>query len=82
MLRSPPTREALTWVADCVGSDVVEWNVLRGGMSSAMYAVTVGDQARTDVVLRCYVRADLNEEEPDLSGVSSRLPGGCPTESG
>lgn len=32
-----------------------------------MYAVTVGDQARTDVVLRCYVGADLNEEEPDLA---------------
>ncbi len=61
VLRSPPTREALTWVAACVGSDVVEWNVLRGGMSSAMYALAVGDQARTDLVLRCYVRADLNE---------------------
>jgi hypothetical protein len=67
LLRSLPTREALTWVADCVGSDVVEWNVLRGGTSSAMYALTVGDQARTDIVLRCYLRADLNEEEPTLA---------------
>jgi aminoglycoside phosphotransferase (APT) family kinase protein len=31
-----------------------------------MYALTVGVQARTELVLRCYVRADLNEEEPDL----------------
>ncbi len=66
-LRSPPTRRALTWVAECVGSDVVEWKVLRGGTSSAMYALTVGDQARTDLVLRCYVRADLSEEGPDLA---------------
>ncbi len=52
LLRSPPTPDALAWVADCVGSDVVEWEVLRGGTSSAMYAVTVDGQARTDVVLR------------------------------
>jgi hypothetical protein len=67
VLRSPPAREALTWVADCVGSEVVEWNVLRGGTSSAMYALTVGAQASTHLVLRCYVRADLNEEEPALA---------------
>jgi aminoglycoside phosphotransferase (APT) family kinase protein len=68
LLRSPPTRQALTWVADCVGDDVVEWKVLRGGTSSAMYALTVGVQARAHLVLRCYVRADLNEEDPDLAG--------------
>jgi aminoglycoside phosphotransferase (APT) family kinase protein len=32
-----------------------------------MYVLTVGDQVRTHLVLRCYVRAGLNEEQPDLA---------------
>ena len=46
---------------------MAEWVVLRGGMSSAMYALALTGDTEPTVVLRCYVRPDLNEEEPDLA---------------
>lgn len=67
LLRSPPSAGALGWASACVGADVEEWEVLRGGMSSAMYAVTFSDAMRRELVLRCYVREDINQEEPDLA---------------
>lgn len=67
LLRSPPSGAALRWVESVTGREVAEWTVLRGGMSSAMYALELlGDIAPT-LVLRCYVRPELNEEEPDLA---------------
>lgn len=66
LLRSPPTSATLEWVAAAVGSEVAKWTVLRGGTSSAMYALDFAGTATPRLVLRCYVRADLDEEEPDL----------------
>lgn len=66
LLRSPPTRAALGWVDSVTGRRVVEWTVLRGGMSSAMYALELSGDTGPALVLRCYVRPELNEEEPDL----------------
>lgn len=67
LLRSPPTSAALAWVESVTGRPVAEWTVLRGGMSSAMYALELTGDSGPTLVLRCYVRPDLNEEEPDLS---------------
>lgn len=64
LLRSPPPQVALGWAEAAAGAAVAGWSVLRGGMSSAMYALDLADERR--LVLRCYVRPDLNEEEPDL----------------
>lgn len=36
-------------------------------MSSAMYVLELAGASPTRLVLRCYVRPDLNEEEPDLA---------------
>lgn len=67
LLRSPPSESALAWASDGVGAVVDRWEVLRGGMSSAMYVVTFTGEPPIELVLRCYVRADLNQEEPDLA---------------
>src|SRR5207302_2393230 len=67
LLRSPPTQPALAWAAAAAGADIAHWTVLRGGMSSAMYSLELCDASRTTLVLRCYVRPELNEEEPDLA---------------
>ena len=67
LLRSPPTPAALSWVEAATGHHVIDWSVLRGGMSSAMYSLEFGDRAGAGLVLRCYVRPELNEEEPDLA---------------
>jgi aminoglycoside phosphotransferase (APT) family kinase protein len=65
LLRSPPSAAALRWASACVGEAVERWQVLRGGMSSAMYVLFTA--SGHEVVLRCYVRPDVNEEEPDLA---------------
>ena len=67
LLRSPPSEAALAWASESVGAVVARWEVLRGGMSSAMYVVSFGGEPTVELVLRCYVRADLNREEPDLA---------------
>lgn len=67
LLRSPPSDAALRWVESITGHRVAEWSVLRGGMSSAMYAVDLDSDTAARMVLRCYVRPDLNEEESDLA---------------
>jgi len=65
LLRSPPPEPALRWAESAAGAAVAGWSVLRGGMSSAMYSLDMADERR--LVLRCYVRPELNEEEPDLA---------------
>ena len=67
LLRSPPTEEALAWVRVVTGERVSGWSVLRGGMSSAMYAIELNGSNEASLALRCYVRPELNEEEPDLA---------------
>lgn len=54
-------------MARCVRRPVAGWKVLRGGTSSAMYRLGFHDESVPELVLRCYVRADLNVEEPDLA---------------
>ncbi|MGH9103012.1 MAG: phosphotransferase family protein [Acidimicrobiales bacterium] len=57
------------------GSQVVSVRALRGGMSSAMHRVTLEGSragARHQVVLRRYVRPELNAEEPDLAAREAR----------
>lgn len=65
LLRSPPSPAALAWVEETTGDRVRRWSVLRGGTSSAMYSVEF--EGMIPLVLRCYVRPELNEEEPDLA---------------
>jgi aminoglycoside phosphotransferase (APT) family kinase protein len=67
LLRSPPSQAALSWATECVGAEVAGWEVLRGGTSSAMYLLRFAGGGHPELVLRCYVRAELNLEEPDLA---------------
>lgn len=67
LLRSPPSAAALRWAAGAAGAEIADWAVLRGGTSSAMYVLDLVDDPRTRVVLRCYVRSEVNDEEPDLA---------------
>ena len=67
LLRSPPPEAALRWVAGVVGAEVAGWEVLRGGTSSAMYVLDLADDAGSRVVLRCYVRPEMNDEEPETA---------------
>lgn len=66
LLRSRPPDAALAWVASVLGGPVTGVRVLRGGMSSAMHAVSVraGDGV-VRAVLRRYVRYDPSE--PDIA---------------
>ncbi len=68
LLRSQPPRAALDWAGAVLGSTIVSATALRGGISSAMHLLVVADNAgaETKVVLRRYVRPDLNAEEPGL----------------
>jgi hypothetical protein len=68
LLRSRPPRAALAWAGAAVGGTVVSVRPLRGGMSSAVHALTIAlPGGRTErMVLRRYVRPEVNAEVPDL----------------
>ena len=70
LLRSRPPAVALAWAAAAFGrrARVVRATAQPGGRSSAIHALTVEDAQgrRHRVVLRRYVRADLQAEEPDM----------------
>jgi aminoglycoside phosphotransferase (APT) family kinase protein len=74
LLRSRPPKLALHWVERETASRVLRVRSLRGGMSSAVHLVTL--QASTghsvEVVLRRYVRPELNVDEPDLAETEAR----------
>jgi aminoglycoside phosphotransferase (APT) family kinase protein len=74
LLRSRPPRAALAWAGAALGGTVVAVRALRGGLSSAVHAVTValpgGGTERA--VLRRYVRPDVNKEEPDIAAREER----------
>jgi len=74
LLRSRPPRQALAWAAARLGGPVISARALRGGMSSAVYLLTVADGAgrRRQAVLRRYVRPELNAEEPDIAEREAR----------
>ena len=86
LLRSRPPRQALAWAEGRLGGPVISARALRGGMSSAVHLLTVedsGGQLR-QVVLRRYVRPEVNADEPDIAGREARalraaVPVGVPT---
>ena len=84
LLRSRPPRQALAWASACLGGPVTSARALRGGMSSAVHLLTVQDDGQRQAVLRRYVRAELNAEEPDIARREARAlraaaPAGVPT---
>ena len=86
LLRPRPPPEALSWVAEQTGANVESVDAIRGGISSAVHRVhlTTRTGSRSSVVLRRYVRPDLNLEEPDIAAREARTlsliePLGLPT---
>jgi aminoglycoside phosphotransferase (APT) family kinase protein len=74
LLRSRPPESALGWAESIVGGKVVSARALRGGTSSAVHLLGVetprGDPAK--VVLRRYVRPEINIEEPGIAAREAR----------
>jgi len=70
LLRSRPPRRALDWAGCVLGGTVRSTRALRGGMSSAVHllGVVLPSGHLEQVVLRRYVRPELNEEDPDHAG--------------
>ncbi|HTT90862.1 MAG TPA: aminoglycoside phosphotransferase family protein [Acidimicrobiales bacterium] len=68
LLRSRPPRAALAWAGKVIGGTVVSARALRGGTSSAVHVLAArsGDCALQTVVLRRYVRSEVNLEEPGI----------------
>lgn len=72
-LRSRPPAEALGWVERSLGVSVRQVRAYQGGTSSALHRLIVdGQHGRHGVVLRRYVRDELNAEEPDIAARESR----------
>jgi aminoglycoside phosphotransferase (APT) family kinase protein len=71
LLRGRPSVRALRWAAAAFepGAEVVGVRARRGGRSSAVHAVTIEDAGGElhRAVLRCYVRPEVQAEEPDLA---------------
>src|SRR4051812_17345595 len=71
LLRSRPPASALAWAAAAVSrrARVVRVAARSGGRSSAVHALTIEDGSgdRHRALLRRYVRADLQAEEPDMA---------------
>lgn len=74
LLRSRPPRAALAWAGEALGGTVTSARVLRGGSASAVHLLTVRRDAGAveRVVLRRYVRPELNLEEPDIAEREAR----------
>jgi aminoglycoside phosphotransferase (APT) family kinase protein len=75
LLRARPPGRALEWVARTLGAPVVSVRAVRGGMSSAVHALTLAappGRRGAVVVLRRYVRPELNAEEPGIAEHEAR----------
>jgi aminoglycoside phosphotransferase (APT) family kinase protein len=74
LLRSRPPRGALAWAERALGGTVTAARPLRGGSASAVHLLTVrcGGGAVERVVLRRYVRPELNVGEPDIAEREAR----------
>src|SRR6266545_5393120 len=74
LLRSRPPRAALAWAEAALGVTVTAARPLRGGSASAVHLLRVqrGSGAAERVVLRRYVRPELNQEEPDIAEREAR----------
>jgi aminoglycoside phosphotransferase (APT) family kinase protein len=77
LLRSRPPRAALAWAGMALGGTVTAVRPLRGGSASAVHLLTVRRDAGTveRLVLRRYVRPELNLEEPDIAEREARTLG-------
>lgn len=62
-LRRRPPASTLQWVEQRLGDRVTRVEARRGGSSSAIHALTVGESR---VILRRYVVLDVINEEPDI----------------
>ena len=62
-LRRRPPASTLRWVEQQLGQRITRVNARRGGSSSAIHALTVGESR---VILRRYVMTDVVDEEPDI----------------
>lgn len=74
LLRSRPPRTSLAWAGRALGGTVTSARPLRGGTASAVHllAVARAGGAVERVVLRRYVRPELNVEEPDIAAREAR----------
>lgn len=74
LLRSRPPRSSLTWVEEQLRARVVLSRAMRGGMSSAVHVLTLETSggAHRPVVLRRYVRPEINAESPDIAAREAR----------
>jgi len=71
LLRARPPRPALDWAAEALGGGTVTAvRALRGGLASAVHLLTVDQRVR--VVLRRYVRPEVNLEEPEIARWEAR----------
>jgi aminoglycoside phosphotransferase (APT) family kinase protein len=68
LLRSRPPRRSLAWAEQALGGKVISARALRGGTSSAVHLLRVHTKSGglETVVLRRYVRPEVNLEEPDI----------------
>lgn len=75
LLRRRPPRRALDWVGQALEGTVRSVRAIRGGMSSAVHlsGVERRDGTVEPVVLRRYVRPELNAEEPDIARREARV---------
>jgi Phosphotransferase enzyme family len=74
LLRSRPPRAALAWAGATLGGTVTAARPLWGGSASAVHLLTVMRTGGTveRVVLRRYVRPEVNAEEPDIAEREAR----------
>jgi aminoglycoside phosphotransferase (APT) family kinase protein len=74
LLRSRPPEKALAWAGSILGGTVASATALRGGTSSAVHLLGIdlpgGDRAK--VVLRRYVRPEINLEESEIAAREAR----------
>jgi aminoglycoside phosphotransferase (APT) family kinase protein len=75
LLRARPPAAALIWAGTAAGGTVTGVRALRGGTASAVHLLTVlrpkGGVHR--LVLRRYVRPDVNAEEPDIAAREAQV---------
>ena len=73
-LRRRPPDAALRWVESELGARVEGVRACKGGSSSAIHLVRLSrGTSRLTVVLRRYVIAELNDEEPDIAEREARV---------
>jgi aminoglycoside phosphotransferase (APT) family kinase protein len=74
LLRTRPPQAALEWAGSTLGATVLSAVPLRGGTSSAVHLLRVAARSGNEqkVVLRRYVRPEVNDEEPGIAEREAR----------